>query len=85
MQGIIKLCLTQDFRYQSSHFITSIYHPLYMQEIGRKSHNIVPNSMIKSNQTNKRQSGKAFILVNQHIVLFLQPLELKNLLTLARN
>ena len=48
-----------------------------MQEVGQKSHNIVPNSRVKSNQTNKVQSVKAFILANQHIVSVLQPLELK--------
>jgi len=44
-----------------------------MQEVGKKSHNIVPNLSVQSNQTNKAQSGKAFILANQHIVWFCNP------------
>jgi len=47
-----------------------------MQEIDQKSHNIVPNSMVKSNQTNKAQSAKQ-LFQNRHTVSVLQPLELK--------
>jgi len=49
-----------------------------MQEVPQKFHNIVSNSRVKSNQTNKAQSAKALILANQHIISVLQPLELKN-------
>jgi len=39
-----------------------------MQEVGKKFHNNVLNSKVKSNQTNEAQSAKALILANQHIV-----------------
>jgi len=56
-----------------------------MQKIGQKSHTIIPNSRIRLNQTSKAQSAKMLKLANQHIGWILQPLELRNILTHARN